>query len=77
GFQKALKWEKPVYRDTTENYTLLTGKASVVNHRYKEMIVSLSEKNKPFRKFGMVVRVFNDGLAFRYLFPKQAALENF
>ncbi len=77
GFQQALKWEKPVYRDTTENYTLLTGKASFVSDRYKEMVVMLTEKNKPFRKFNMVIRVFNDGLAFRYLFPKQAALEDF
>jgi alpha-glucosidase len=76
GFQHPLKWGKPLYRDTTENYTLITGKASNVSARYKEKIVSLSEKNAPFRKFNMAIRVFNDGLAFRYLFPKQDALEN-
>lgn len=75
-FQKSLRWNKPAYKDTTETYTLLTGKTSLVNHQYKEMSIPLREKSSPFRMLSIIVRVFNDGIAFRYSFPKQTALND-
>jgi alpha-glucosidase len=51
----------------------MTGKTSHVQDQYKELTLPLEEKKVPFRKLRLVVRVFNDGMAFRYEFPQQAA----
>ena len=70
-FQKNLKLNKPVYKDTIEEYDLLLGKTKHVVAHYKEAILSLEETTTPKRKINIAVRVFNDGLAFRYEFPQQ------
>ncbi len=62
---------KPIYRDTTDNYELVVGKTKYVHAHYKEVIIPLEEKRKPFRIMNFVVRAFDDGIAFRYEFPKQ------
>jgi hypothetical protein len=37
----------------------------------------LAEAGEPARTFAVIVRAYDDGVAFRYDLPKQAALENF
>lgn len=56
--------------DTTIDYALFTGKASKVHSRYQQVIVALQEITQPFRQVDLEVRVFDDGIAFRYRFPK-------
>jgi alpha-glucosidase len=58
-------------KEVNENYTLAVGKASLVNNHYRQKIISLQGKINKAYKIDIEVRVFNDGLAFRYLFPKQ------
>jgi alpha-glucosidase len=58
---------KPVYKDSTEDYTLLVGKTSHVHDSFKEVTIPLLQ-NSVKRRINLVVRVFNDGLAFRYEF---------
>nr|WP_222125510.1 glycoside hydrolase family 97 catalytic domain-containing protein [Paenibacillus bovis] len=48
-------------------------KQSVENH-YKQLTVHLQEKDKPNRKMDVEFRVFNDGVGFRYILPKQENL---
>lgn len=47
---------------------------NVVNH-YKEVVVELQERDSLQRKLNLVFRVYNDGVGFRYEFPKQENLK--
>lgn len=76
-FKKQLSTGKPVYKKAMESYTLPTGKKSTVNDAYEEVIIPLEEKKEPFRKVNIQVRVFNDGIAFRYVFPAQQKQTSF
>lgn len=58
-------------REGVEDYSLLTGKTSHVRDGYREMILTLKETIAPFRRIKLIVRAFDDGLAFRYEFPQQ------
>ncbi|MEP7372166.1 MAG: glycoside hydrolase family 97 protein [Chitinophagaceae bacterium] len=71
NFENDLTLNMPVYRDGSEQYELVTGKARKVNAQYKEVSLPLKETKQPFRLINVVVRVFDDGLAFRYEFPEQ------
>jgi hypothetical protein len=46
----------------------------VVNH-YNEMLVELMQPVYPFRRLNMYFRVFDDGIAFRYEFPRQDGID--
>jgi len=47
------------------------GEQRLVENTYNEMIVSLAERGGLERKFDLIFRVYDDGLGFRYHFPKQ------
>jgi alpha-glucosidase len=53
------------------------GPRRLVADRYHEMTVSLREKRAPGRRLDIVFRAYNEGLAFRYVLPKQRALDKF
>ena len=44
---------------------------NIQNH-YNEMVIQLKELKFPGRKLGIIVRAYNDGIAFRYDIPKGA-----
>lgn len=77
NFQNNLKLNKPTYKDTTEDYDLVVGKTSHVHTRYKEVTLPLEEALAPKRKINIVARVFNDGVAFRYVYPQQENWTNY
>jgi alpha-glucosidase len=58
-------------REGSEQYELIVGKAKQVNDKFRELVIPLKEKAAPNRQINLVVRAFNDGLAFRYEFPQQ------
>ncbi|MGO4822076.1 MULTISPECIES: glycoside hydrolase family 97 protein [unclassified Flavobacterium] len=65
-------------KNTTFNESwkpVLGEQASIVNH-YNELIVSLIQKDTKV-KMNIIFRVFDEGIAFRYDFPKQAELNYF
>ena len=70
-FERDMVLGKPISGNGLENYELVVGKARQVTARYKEVILPVSESSSPFRKINIVVRVFDDGLAFRYDYPQQ------
>lgn len=76
-FKNNLKMGKPAARQGEENYELVVGKAKQVRHPYKEVVIPLEEVSDPFRKINLIVRAFNDGLAFRYEFPVQKDWSSF
>jgi alpha-glucosidase len=67
AFGKSVKAGKPQYRSGTETYELLTGKTKNISDRYNEVVVPLVEQVFPFRSIDIQVRIFDEGLAFRYL----------
>ncbi len=71
-FQKAFINQPPVFKEVNENYKLIVGKASSVNNHYRQVIISLQDKMNKKYQIDFEVRVFNDGVAFRYLLPKQS-----
>jgi alpha-glucosidase len=77
NFEKNLKAGKPSFRDTTEDYELITGKTKQVHSHFREVKIPLEEIASPFRKINFVARIFNDGLAFRYEFPEQNNFSSF
>jgi len=70
-FSRNIKLTGVVVREGVEDYSLLTGKTSHVHDRYRELTITLEEKTAPFRKIRLIIRAFDDGLAFRYEFPQQ------
>ncbi|MCU0626081.1 MAG: glycoside hydrolase family 97 protein [Gemmatimonadaceae bacterium] len=62
-------------RDTT--FTLPWGEVARVHDRHAELRVVVEETRPPGRRFGVVVRAFDDGIAFRYELPAQPNLGDF
>ncbi len=75
--QKAFITKSSAAKEINENYTLAIGKASRVNNHYRQTIISLQDKINAAFKIDIEIKVFNDGLAFRYLFPKQKEKTSF
>src|SRR5438046_971130 len=60
-----------------ETWTQPWGEVSRIRDHHNELKVSVTETGAPDRKFTVAFRAFNDGVAFRYEFPAQAALGDF
>ncbi len=70
---------KGVSRDShSETWTPVWGEESAIENNYNELRVTLAQKKTaPGRTIDVVFRVFNDGIGFRYEFPRQKALGDF
>ena len=77
SFKNNLSIGKPRFIDTTERYELVVGKASKVVAHYKAVTIPLVETIMPFRKINIVVKAFDDGVAFRYQMPEQEAWQQY
>jgi alpha-glucosidase len=53
------------------------GEVARVRDHHNELRVSVAEAAAPGRRFDLVVRVFDDGIGFRYALPAQPALQSF
>jgi alpha-glucosidase len=62
-------------RDTT--FALPWGEVSRVRDRHEELRVQVQETVAPGRRFAVVFRAFDDGVAFRYELPEQPGLRDF
>src|SRR5688572_11435567 len=76
-FINAFVIQKPVVKEVNESYKLIVGKASNVKARYKQATILLGDELKKNIKVNIEVKVFNDGLAFRYVLPKQEGQTSF
>ncbi len=76
-FGKALILHKPILRKGEDNYNLLVGKTRFVHDQYREMELPLEERYGYRRRINVLVRIFNDGLAFRYIFPQQGSWKSY
>lgn len=64
-------------RKHDETYELVVGKSKYARNQYNELQVELQEIRPPRRSLHLLFRVFNDGVAFRYLLPKQDGMDYF
>ncbi len=76
-FGQHLTADKPTFREGKEDYELIVGKNKQVHSHYNEVVIPLKETVAPNRKINLVVRAFNDGVAFRYEFPVQEKWESY
>jgi alpha-glucosidase len=53
------------------------GEYETVRNRYRELTVDLRERVAPRRALQLVFRVFDDGVGFRYVLPRQHAIDRF
>ncbi len=53
------------------------GEVSTIRDHHKELTLHLKQKNTPNRLLNIIFRVFEDGVGFRYEFPKQPNLKYF
>ncbi len=60
-----------------ENWQPVWGELKNIRNYYKQLVVHLTQKNKRYRLLDIVFRVFEDGVGFRYEFPKQPGLQYF
>ena len=71
-FAEGLVAGKPIFKTDDETYDLVVGKAKTIHSHYNELTVPIIRNNGTDKKqVNIVVRAFNDGVAFRYEFPKQ------
>jgi alpha-glucosidase len=56
-----------------EDYELMTGKASKIHSECNRVTVPVTEQLGAKRTLNIEVRIFNDGVAFRYVIPEQSA----
>lgn len=75
--QKIFISRAPVFKEVKETYQLIVGKASMVKNHYKQLTVSFRGGMNKKLHIDFEVRAFNDGIAFRYLFPKQNGANSF
>lgn len=54
-----------------ETWEQVWGEKHEIRNNYNELVVEFQEKNDPKRKLEIQFRSYNDGIAFRYIFPEQ------
>lgn len=74
-FERNIEIVQPRTRAFDETWEQPWGERRFIRNHYNELTVTLKEKATPFRSFDVVFRVFDDGVGFRYRFPKQPCLE--
>ena len=71
NFGNNVKINRPTFKDGIEDYDLVVGKTKHVHDVYREVTIPIQQTSSPYHFINLVARAFNDGLAFRYEFPKQ------
>jgi len=71
AFGPGLKRSKVVFSKVDSYYELPVGKTKNVHDFHRQVLIPLIEDKTDGRQINLVVRAFNDGLAFRFEFPKQ------
>src|SRR5690625_2311595 len=71
SFKPNLSMGDPQFIEVDETYELMVGKTKTARDHHRQVLIPLTESNGAERNINLIVRAFNDGLAFRYQFSKQ------
>jgi len=63
------------YGESNSTYTVPFGKNNPLRDHFHELTLDLQNETGPVRQFQVVFRVYDDGVAYRYVVPKQAGAE--
>ncbi len=58
-----------------ETWKPVWGEVSSIRNHYEQVTVHLKQKDNPHRLLNIIFRVFDDGVGFRYEFPRQPGLK--
>jgi alpha-glucosidase len=72
-----LEIEGETRRSFDETWQTVVGKSRDVRNHGNELALALRERADPGRRLQLVLRAFDDGVAFRYVLPEQPGLEEF
>jgi len=59
-----------------ETWEQVWGEKHKIRNHYNQMVVKLQQKDKQKRQLEIQFRAFDDGVAFRYVYPKQASKDS-
>lgn len=76
-FYKGFELINTSRRAADETWQPVWGEVKDIRNHYEELTVQLRQRNAPNRLLNIVFRVFEDGVGFRYEFPKQPGLKYF
>ena len=68
--------EKVSENEFDETWNTVNGKQRTVRNHYKELKLKVQKKDDPEKFYEIILRVYNDGFAYRYNFPEKAVKEN-
>jgi alpha-glucosidase len=74
GFVRNLHIVKYEVTASNTNWQQPWGERKKVTDNHKELVLKIAQKTKPFHYFNLHVKVFNDGIGFRYEVPTQLGL---
>lgn len=77
SFTEGFTVSKIVENTVDATWNPIMGEQKTIRNQYNEMLVILAQKDQNGRFFQIRFRLFNDGLGFRYEFPKQEGLQYF
>lgn len=60
-----------------ETWKPVWGEVSVIRNQYKQLLIKLADRSGSGIELQIIFRVFNDGVGFRYVFPRQSKLNHF
>ncbi len=67
----------PIMKTIDETWKPLYGQFSEIKNEANQLEIALVQKDFPFYRFDVIIRVYNEGFAFRYRFPQQENLQKF
>ncbi len=62
---------------TDETWKPVWGESSSIRNNHKQLVLQLTDRSGSGIRLSIIFRVFNDGVGFRYSFPKQEKLNHF
>lgn len=73
----ALQFLSKKQKSVKDKFTLVAGRSKNIDDHYQLLILSFKNQQKKELDFNLVIRVYNNGVAFRYQLPEQKNLSNF
>jgi glucan 1,4-alpha-glucosidase len=77
NFDKGFAFVSSDRRSVDETWQPVWGETRNIRNHYEELVVHLKKTESPGRLLNVIFRVFEDGVGFRYEFPKQPDLKYF
>jgi len=68
-----LEVDQSAVTETDDTWAQVWGEKQEIRNHYQQLTLMLKEKAVPHRRLNIEFRAFNDGIAFRYIYPQQGS----